>query len=136
MATQELTRDNFEAAVEKGGTLLIDWWATWCPPCRAFAPVFEAASEKYPDITFAKIDTDAQQELAAAFNIRSIPTLMVFREKVLLYAEAGMLPAPVLDDLIQQARALDMAEVHRDIAARKAAEEKVAPAGPAEPGQR
>jgi thioredoxin 1 len=127
MPTIELTKENFAQELEKNGTLLIDWWAAWCGPCRAFGPIYEEAANKNPDIVFGKIDTEAQPELAAAFNIMSIPTLMVFREKVLLFAQPGMLPAAVLDDLIGKVRQLDMAEVHKEIAAHEAEGEKEAP---------
>ena len=116
MATIEATKENFEKLITENDTVLVDFWADWCAPCKMFAPVFEAASEKYPDMVFAKVDTEAQQELAAAFQIRSIPTLMVFREKVLIFSQPGALPAPVLDELITKVRELDMEEVHREIA--------------------
>jgi thioredoxin len=116
MATIDLTKDNFEEVVTGNDMVIIDFWAPWCGPCRGFAPVFEAASEKYPDIVFAKINSDDEQELAGHFGIRSIPTLMIFREKVILYSEAGALPASGLDSVISQARELDMAKVHAEIA--------------------
>ena len=118
MATIELTKENFESVVTGNDMVVVDFWAPWCGPCRGFAPTFEAASEKYPEVVFAKVNTDAEQEIAAAFNIRSIPTLMLFRENVMLYNEAGALPASSLDEVLTQARALDMAEVHKEIAAR------------------
>ena len=122
MPTVTLTAKNFQEHVEKPGILLIDWWATWCGPCRAFAPIYEKASDKYNDVVFGKIDTDAEQELAAAFEIRSIPTLMVFRDQVLVFARPGMIPGAALDDLIDKVKALDMAEVHRKVAEQEAAE--------------
>jgi thioredoxin 1 len=116
MATVELTRDNFEEIVTKNPFVVVDFWAPWCGPCRSFAPVYEASSEKYPDIVFAKVNTEEQQELAGHFNIRSIPTLMLFREQVILYSQPGALPANQFEDLIEKAKELDMAEVHRQIA--------------------
>jgi len=124
MAVVEVTKENFEEVVTKNDMVMIDFWAPWCGPCKSFAPVFEAASEKYPDIVFAKVNTDEQQELAGHFAIRSIPTLMLFREMVVLFQEPGALPASALDELITQARALDMAEIHREIAERGAAKEQ------------
>ena len=123
MATLEIGKENFEATVSKPGIVMLDWWATWCPPCRAFAPVFEKASEKHQDIAFGKIDTDAQPELSGMFQIRSIPTLMIFRDGILLFEQAGALPAPVLEELIQKVRALDMDEVRREVEARRKAKE-------------
>ena len=120
MATVELTRVNFESVVTGHDMVVVDFWAPWCAPCRAFAPTFEAASERHGDVVFAKVNTEAEQELAAAFNIRSIPTLMLFREKVILYAEAGALPPPLLEEVIAKAKAVDMADVHREIAAQAA----------------
>jgi len=118
MATVELTKDNFEQVVTGNDVVIVDFWAPWCAPCRAFAPTFEEASEQHADVVFAKVNTEQEQEVAGAFNIRSIPTLMVFREKVILYAEAGSLPAAALEQVITQAKGIDMAEVHREIAER------------------
>lgn len=117
MAVQELNESNFASLLTDSNTVIIDFWAPWCGPCRQFAPTFEAAAEKHPDIVFAKVNTEEEQTLAASFNIRSIPTLMIFREKVMLYNQAGALPAAALDDLLQQVKALDMAKVHAEIAA-------------------
>jgi thioredoxin len=119
MATVELTTDNFKEVVENNDMIIIDFWASWCAPCRSFAPTFDAASEQHADIVFAKVNTEEQQELAAAFNIRSIPTLMVFREKVIVYADAGALPAAGLQQLIDGVRSLDMDAVRAEIAAQE-----------------
>jgi len=116
MATVTLTKDNIEDTVTGNDIVLVDFWASWCGPCRTFAPVFEEASELNGDILFAKVDTEDQPELAGALNIMSIPTLMIFREQVLVFAQPGALPAPVLADLIAQVRGLDMDEVHRAVA--------------------
>jgi len=115
MATIALTKDNFEEIVSGNDMVIVDFWASWCGPCRAFAPTFEAASEAHTDIVFAKVNTEEEQELAGAFNIRSIPTLMIFREKVILYSEAGSLPSPALEEVIGKTRELDMAAVHKEI---------------------
>ena len=117
MAVIDLTTDNFKESIDEKGIVIVDFWAPWCAPCRSFAPTFEAASDKHDDITFAKVNTEEQQEIAGAFNIRSIPTLMVFREQVIIYAEAGALPASALDQLIDQVKSLDMDQVRADIAA-------------------
>ena len=111
MATIELTEQTIDAAIEADGITLIDWWASWCGPCRAFAPVFEAASERHPDVVFAKIDTEAETQLSANAQITSIPTLMVFRDGHLLYSRPGALPAQALEQLVEGAKALDMDEV-------------------------
>jgi len=116
MATVEITRDNIEQTVQDNDIVILDFWASWCGPCRSFAPTFEAASEKHADIVFGKIDTEDQQELAASLQIRSIPTLMVFRDQILLYRDAGALPPAALEDLIQQVRDLDMDDVRAKIA--------------------
>lgn len=116
MATIELTQDNFEATINGNDTVIVDFWAPWCAPCRSFAPTFEAASAQHADIVFAKVNTEEQQQLAAAFGIRSIPTLMVFREQIILYSEAGALPASALEHLVSQVRAVDMADVRRELA--------------------
>ena len=118
MATVDLTKENFEQVVTGNDVVIVDFWAPWCAPCRAFAPTFEQASEQHADVVFAKVNTEKEQEVAGAFNIRSIPTLMVFREKVILYAEAGSLPASALEQVITQAKGVDMPAVHREIAER------------------
>ncbi|HZD02352.1 MAG TPA: thioredoxin [Actinomycetes bacterium] len=115
MATVELTNDNFDEVASGNDIVLVDFWAAWCGPCRWFAPVFERAAQRHGDIVFGKVDTEAQPELAAAFGIMSIPTLMVIREKVVLYAQPGALPEPVLEDLIAKARAVDMADVRQRV---------------------
>jgi thioredoxin 1 len=116
MATLELTKENFNQTIESGKTVIIDFWAPWCGPCRAFAPTFEAVSEQHPEVIFAKINTEAEPELGGAFNIRSIPTLMVFREKVILFSQAGMLPKSGLEQVVQQSLSVDMVKVHQEIA--------------------
>ena len=121
MPTIEITKDNFDGTVTGNDIVLLDFWAEWCGPCRQFAPVFEQAATDNPDIVFGKVDTEAQPELQMRFNVMSIPTLMIFREQVLLFAQPVSLPAPVLTNLIEQVRGLDMAEVHAEVAKQEAA---------------
>lgn len=117
MATTDLTIAEFENTVSSDGIVFVDFWAEWCGPCKSFAPVFEAAAEKHDDIRFTKVDTEAEQELSGALAIRSIPTLMIFRDGIQLFSQAGALPAAALEDIITQVRALDMDEVRAEVAA-------------------
>jgi thioredoxin 1 len=115
MATVSLTQNDFESTINSSGIVIIDFWAPWCGPCRSFAPTYESVSESHEDIVFAKVNTEDEQELAASFQIRSIPTLMIFRDQVILYSEAGMLSAPQLEELITKVREVDMAKVREEI---------------------
>ncbi len=121
MATVELTAENFDATITDNDIVVVDFWAAWCGPCRAFAPTFEAASEKYPAVVFGKVDTEAQQQLSAAAGIQSIPTLMVFREKVLIFSQPGAMPAPAFEELLNAVVALDMTQVHAEVEKQRAA---------------
>ena len=120
MASVELTAENFDATIMGNGIVVVDFWAEWCGPCKMFAPTFEAASEKDPEIVFGKVDTEAEQSLAAAAGIQSIPTLMIFRDSILLFSQPGALPPAALDDLITQVKGLDMEAVHAEIAKQQA----------------
>ncbi len=115
VATVEVTQENFNQVVSGNNMVIVDFWAPWCGPCRSFAPAYEAASEKHPDVVFAKVNTEEQQALAGYFQIRSIPTLMIFRDKIIIFAQPGALPASALDQVIEKAKALDMNEVRREI---------------------
>lgn len=122
MATIDMTTESFEETITNNDIVFIDFWASWCGPCKSFAPIYESMSEKYPDMVFAKVNTEEQQELAAQFQIRSIPTLMIFREKVILFAQPGMLMEQQMEELIKQVKELDMAKVHEEIAQQQAQE--------------
>ena len=128
MAVLELTKENFEATITDNAMVIVDFWAPWCGPCKSFAPVFETMSERHADMVFAKVNTEEEQELAGTFGIRSIPTLMFFREQVMLFNQAGALPESSLTQVIEQGKALDMDEVRNEIAAAQKAEEDSAKA--------
>lgn len=120
MATVELSKENFADIVQGHDMVLVDFWATWCGPCQTFGPIYESVSEKYPGVVFAKVNTEEQRELAGHFQVRSIPTLMIFREQVIIFSQPGAIPGSVLEDLIGKAQALDMAQVHAEIAKQQA----------------
>ena len=124
MATVDLTKDNFEKTVNDNPIVIIDFWAPWCGPCRGFAPVFEKVSEAHPDVVFAKVNTDEEQEIAAHFQIRSIPTLMVFREQIIVFSQPGALPQGAFEQVVQKAKTLDMVEVRKKMEEQEGAEPK------------
>ncbi len=124
MAYVELTKENFEEVITSNDTVVVDYWADWCGPCKSFGPVFEKVSEDFPGAVFAKVDTQNEQEIAAYFQIRSIPTLMIFREKVVVFSQPGALPEGALRDVVSKAENLDMVEVHKQVAQQQAAQEK------------
>lgn len=133
MATVALTAENFNQYVEKDGVLVIDWWAPWCGPCRTFGPIYDKASEQHADVTFGKVNTEEQPELAGTFQIQAIPTLMVFRDQVLVFARPGAIPAVALDEIISQVRALDMDDVRKQIAEQEKTEDQEQTADGEEP---
>ena len=123
MAVVELTKENFEQVVTSNPTVIVDYWAPWCGPCRGFAPVFEKVSEQHPDVVFAKVNTDEQQEIAAHFQIRSIPTLMVFRDQIIVFSQPGALPQNALEQVVSKAKELDMDEVRKQIESQPAGDD-------------
>ena len=127
MAVVELTKENFEQIITSSPTVVVDYWAPWCGPCRGFAPVFERVAEANPDVVFAKVDTDAQQEIAAHFQIRSIPTLMVFRDQIIVFSQPGALPQNALEQVVAKAKELDMDEVRQQIGKQDTAQQSAAP---------
>ena len=124
MAYVELTKENFEEVISNNETVVVDYWADWCGPCKSFGPIFEKVSEDFPDAVFAKVDTENEQEIASMFQIRSIPTLMIFREKVIVFSQPGAVPEGALRDVVSKAGNLDMVEVHKQVAEQQAAQEK------------
>ena len=130
MAVVKLTKENFEEVVTSNSTVIVDYWAPWCGPCKGFAPVYEQVSETHPDVVFAKVNTDEEQEIASHFQIRSIPTLMVFREQIIVFSQPGALPQSAFEQVIEKAKALDMDEVRRQIATQEAQEPQEPPSPP------
>ena len=124
MAYVELTKENFEEVITSNDIVVVDYWADWCGPCKSFGPIFEKVSEDFPDAVFAKVDTENEQEIASMFQIRSIPTLMIFREKVVVFSQPGAVPEGALREVVSKAENLDMAEVHKQVAEQQAAQEK------------
>jgi len=124
MATRNVTQADFSDLIHQNPFVMVDFWAPWCGPCRAFAPIYEQISEQHPDVVFAKVNTEEEQALAGAFQVRSIPTLMIFREQILIYSQPGSLPASALEELLGKAKALDMDEVRKEIAAEQAREKE------------
>lgn len=124
MATRNVTQADFSDLIHQNAFVMVDFWAPWCGPCRAFAPIYEQISEQHPDVVFAKVNTEEEQALAGAFQVRSIPTLMIFRDQILIYSQPGSLPASALEELLGKAKALDMEEVRKEIAAEQAREKE------------